>query len=137
MHFDSGLITDLLGNNLALHSGHKFSPNQTLPLEYAVGKRWATRFNIVAPNGTQGYAEGEVRIVARETIKVPAGTFDTFKIEIRTFGAGFGLPPFQADANYWMAPDNVRLQVVREAFRRRSGRIEQAERFELVSYKQA
>ena len=36
----------------------------------------------------------------------------------------------------WMAPDKVRLQVVRESIQRRGGRIVLAERFELVSFKQ-
>jgi hypothetical protein len=135
--FDSGLITDLLGNNLRMRNGIRFTPNQTLPLEYSVGKRWATRFNITAPNGQTGSAAGEVRVAGRDMITVPAGTFDAFRIEIRTDGYGFGQPPSTHQINYWMAPGKVRLQIVREALQSRDRRPYLAERYELTSFKQS
>jgi hypothetical protein len=135
--FDSGLVTDLLGNNLKLRNGVRFTPNQTLPLEYAVGKRWVTRFNVISPNGQTGSVAGNVRVAGREVITVPAGTFDTFRIEIRTYADFPNLARSTNETNYWMAPDKVRLQVVREQLARRNNQPYVAERYELTSFKQS
>ena len=135
--FDSGLVTDLLGNNLRLRNGIQLTPNQALPLEYAVGKRWVTRFNITLPSGQTGSVAGDVRVAGREVITVPAGTFDTFRIEIRTYVDFPHLARGTNETNYWMAPDKVRLQVVREQLGRRNNRPFIAERYELTSFKQS
>jgi hypothetical protein len=135
--FDSGLVTDLLGNNLRLRNGVQFTPNQALPLEYAVGKRWVTRFNVISPNGQTGAVAGDVRVAGREVITVPAGTFDTFRIEIRTYVDFPHLARATNETNYWMAPDKLRLQVVREQVGRRNNQPFVAERYELTSFKQS
>jgi hypothetical protein len=47
-----------------------------------VGYKWNARTNFInAANNKQEWAEISARIVARELIEVPAGKFDTFKIE--------------------------------------------------------
>jgi hypothetical protein len=134
--FDSGLVTDLLGNNLRLRMGAELTPNQALPLEYAVGKRWVTRFNMTLPTGQTGSVVGEVKVAGREVITVPAGTFDTFRIEIRTYVNFSHLTQGTIETNYWMAPDKVRLQIVREQRGRRNNQLVVAERWVLTSFKQ-
>src|SRR5690349_7453866 len=73
--FNQGrLIQDLLGNIIKTGDGRRFSPRQDIPLEYAVGKRWTSRFELL--EGGPGSIEAQFKIVARERVTVPAGTFD-------------------------------------------------------------
>jgi hypothetical protein len=85
-------------------------------------------------------AEIEYKIVGRETISVPAGTFDCFKVE----GSGEGGPVTSAKksevrATFWYAPERVRRYVVYEIVRRpppQSPIPPTSNRYELVAFKQ-
>ncbi len=116
--FVGGLILDRLGNTLALPDGRRFSPRQDQPLEYALGKKWNTRFTVTPANGQRADNEFEFRIVRRETIAVPAGRFDCFVIE----GNGNGVTEtgVKVALRYtrWMAPDKVRRPIATEQFRK-------------------
>jgi hypothetical protein len=154
VEFGNGaLILDRLGNTVKLRDGRRFSPRQDQPLEYAVGKRWRTRFTTTLRNGRTFDSDFEFRITGREKISVPAGTFECFVIE----GEGWSVN----DANgiktriaskRWMAPDKVRRPIVFEQFRKVEGRagapkrneyksgfgrVIENERQELVSYSQS
>lgn len=45
------LVTDLLGNQRRDRNGYSYSPNQFVPQEFAIGKRWRTRFDIIDRRG--------------------------------------------------------------------------------------
>ncbi|MDB5796175.1 MAG: hypothetical protein JWP36_77 [Paucimonas sp.] len=134
--FESGLVTDLLGNELEFSNGMKLSAAQRYPLEYSVGKRWSTRYTEVSPRGGVGQVLFELHVAARETITVPAGSFNAFRIE----GIGHVNYPgmyMSAALKLWVAPDQVRRPVATELFRKNNFRILVSDRNELVSFRQA
>jgi hypothetical protein len=134
--FSNGLVLDLLGNVIAQPDGRRIAGRQNLPLEYAVGKRWANRFVVTFPNGLRSINEFDCRVVAREKIVVPAGTFDAYRIEAR----GFTQTPkgsLLVEGRDWRVPELVRMPVAREEIRRANNNVVFAERIELVGYRQA
>jgi hypothetical protein len=134
VRFSSGHITDLLGNNLQSRDGRQFSANQTMPLEFAVGRRWNTRFTVNS-RGNVFENQMEVHISGKERITVPAGTFDAFKVEARGRAHGPGISG-ESKIDHWYAPEVCRRPIVRSDLRQsRVGAIA-AEREELVSFKQ-
>jgi hypothetical protein len=69
-------------------------------------------------------------VVGRETITVPAGTFDTFKIEARGFNLQLGA---SLSRNIWVAP-GVAADIAHEiVVRLRNSTIDQFDRQELVA----
>jgi hypothetical protein len=135
--FSGGLTLDLLGNVRRLPDGRRFSGSQAAPLEFALGKRWTTRYNIVNEQGLPGVVTLECHIAAREKITVPAGTFNAFRIEYRGLSTGaYGMS--RSENRSWRDPDNVRLAVASEERRMDSRGIPNiAVRRELVAYKEA
>jgi Caspase domain/DUF3108-like len=114
---NGALILDRLGNTVKLPNGQRFTPRQDQPTEYAIGKKWSTRFGVINPNGRTAESEFEFRIARREKITVPAGTFDCFVIE----GEGYSTLPFgrvEMKLTRWMAPDKVRRPIVTEQYRK-------------------
>lgn len=135
------LVTDLLGNLLRTPNGATWSPNQTSPSEFAVGRRWRTRFRVIPPKGGNSTVDLELRIVDRERITVPAGEFNAFRVEAR--GWQTGMSDGGRDLNIrwdwktWYAPAEVRLPVAFEWFNlHASGKILRATRNEMVAFKQ-
>ena len=112
---DGKLIYDRLGNVARLADGRTFSPRQDLPLEYAVGKHWTTRF-MMRDEQRRKEAESEIqyRITRRETVTVPAGTFDCFLIEGKGWTYSERGMKVLLDSRRWMAPDKVRRPIVLE-----------------------
>lgn len=134
-------VTDLLGNLLRFGGGAVWSPNQTVPTEFTVGRRWKTRFRVIPPKGGDTIVDLEARIADRETITVPAGTFNAFRIEINGWQTGSG--PSGAinnawDWKTWYAPGQVRQPVASDIWVRHSrGWILRAERNELTEFRQS
>jgi hypothetical protein len=154
VHYGNGMITDLLGNYLKRSGGRIYSPNQLEPLDYTVGKRWTTQFYLTTPKGRAGRSEMELRIVGREPVTVPAGTFNAFRIEGRGVFEDEKGRGEVTHLTKWMAPDRVRRYVLMEESREMAGggqrperkrsrganyggpRITRSQRWELASYKQ-
>lgn len=134
-------VTDLLGNNLRFPGGAVWSPNQTVPTEFAVGRRWTTRFRVVPSKGGETVVDLDLRITDRERVTVPAGTFNAFRIEARGWQTGSGPGGVINNAwdwKTWYAPDQVRQPVAYEWLNRNRGdRIMRAERTELVEFRQS
>jgi hypothetical protein len=120
---NGALILDRLGNTRKLPDGREFTPRQDQPLEYAIGRRWRTHFSGRNAKGFTFDTDFEFRIIGRERITVPAGTFDCFVIE----GDGWsvndqgGLKQ-RVGLKRWMAPDKVRRPIALEEFRKIEGR---------------
>jgi uncharacterized caspase-like protein len=135
--YDSGLVTDRLGNVLRARGARNITGNQQFPAEFQLGRQWSTRFTGDNLNIGQFTIELALRITARETIKVGAGSFDTFRIE--GTGARYGgKQVLQIRSKTWFAPDKVRRFVLREEIRTGGrGRYSMAERTELTAFKQA
>jgi hypothetical protein len=138
------IVTDLLGNNLRFGNGAVWSPNQTVPTEFTVGKRWRTRFRVIPPNGGDTIVDLEARVADRESITVPAGTFNAFRIEINGWQTGSRPDGGQINNAWarkiWYAPGAVRQPIAYETFDRNrgyGGPILRAERGELTEFRQA
>ncbi len=158
VHYSNGEVTDLLGNILRRGGGRVYSANQLEPLEYVVGKQWSTQFRITMPNGNSGLNEMDLRIAARESITVPAGTFNAFRIEGHGVFDGDGGGVEETTLVKWVAPDRLRRPVAMQETRERSrgsaarpgrrgrtsrrgaarnnSKVTQSMRWELVSFKQ-
>jgi uncharacterized caspase-like protein len=134
--YDTGLVTDLLGNRLRTRDGRLFGPAQFIPLEFAVGRRWTTRFKLTHPKFGPGQVELDMRVVARETVTVPAGTFDTFRIEGRGWSTG-SWGSTQVTRIAWLAPDRARRWIASEDLRGAGSKVIASEREELIAYKQS
>ena len=118
--FNDGLTTtDLLGNRKRTPDGRVFFGAQFLPTEYAVGKAWTTRYKGKTDRGQEFYVETQIRIVSKERISVPAGTFDCFRIEGKGVSRPY-LPPSwntQIWFRLWIAPEHCRGAIKNEANR--------------------
>ena len=141
---EGSVVTDLLGNRLKLENGTTWSANQLVPAEFTLGKRWNTRFETVARDGTRTVADLEVRVVNRRSITVPAGTFNAFQVEAYGYARGTSDNPFpsswhgnhpgqtinsQWHLTTWFAPEQSRRTLAWE-WRR-------GERHELTSFRQS
>ncbi len=134
-------VTDLLGNQLRFPGGAVWSPNQTVPTEFAVGRRWRTRFRVIPGKGGETIVDLDMRIVDRESITVAAGVFNAFRIEAQGWQTGSGPKGIINNAwnwKTWYAPGQVRQPVAFEWFNRnRGGQIMRAERNELTEFRQS
>lgn len=115
--FAGGLILDRLGNTIQLPDGRRYTPRQDQPIEYAIGRKWATRYS-VARQGGGSNSEMEFRISRKEKITVPAGSFDCFVIEGEGSGTGDRGAKLELRITRWMAPDKVRRPIVSEIVRK-------------------
>ncbi|MBI3371958.1 MAG: caspase family protein [Betaproteobacteria bacterium] len=79
----AGLVLDRLGNVRRTPQGFRFTDSQNMPLEFQIGNRWTTQYRTFPPNVPERIrvmTDIEYRIVAREKLVVPAGTFDCFRV---------------------------------------------------------
>jgi len=139
--FRNGQVVDLLGNILRRPGGRVYTPNQLEPVDYAIGKQWRTEFRITTPRGTEGETEMDLKIAARESITVPAGTFNAFRIEGRgVFNDPGHRHPEETLLRKWVAPDRLRFPVALEEIRQRGGKrghVVQSRRLELTAFKES
>ncbi|MBC9964302.1 caspase family protein [Ralstonia insidiosa] len=129
---DGQFTTDLLGNGIKDPEGGINGVNQIFSNDYAIGKEWKTRFDFTFPDGRTDVVEFNCKVVARETITVPAGTFDTFKVE----ATGWRLyNPSRRTRTYWIAPDQVpRFIALERVNYNPRGHIRESSRRELLSF---
>ncbi len=140
VHYNkSNFVTDLLGNTI-FNAGNKvrLTGSQFYLSEYSVGKRWSARWQRISGDWPARDVSFDFRVVARENITVPAGTFDAFKIE----GQGWtrtndGAGSINLQSRYWVAPGVPRYIVNETINRHMQGRVLASERQELVSYTRA
>jgi len=139
--FGNGQVVDLLGNILRRPGGRVYTPNQLEPVEYAVGKQWRTQFRISTPKGGEGQIAMDLRIAARESITVPAGTFNAFRIEGHgTFADQMHRHAEETLLRKWTAPGQLRFPVALEEIRQRGGKrphVMQSRRWELVAFRES
>jgi hypothetical protein len=139
--FNEGeLVLDLLGNTIQPRNGRRFTPRQDQPLEFAVGRRWSTRFTQTKGGKLWGHTVLDFRITTREMVTVPAGTFNCFRVEVAGRHYRIGKPPVDIMTIYWADPDRVRRAIARDRENRtvEQGHVKRmfADRHELVSFRQ-
>jgi uncharacterized caspase-like protein len=125
-----GVVWDLLGNPLQTGRNQKFDvPAQYYPGELFVGKKWSSLVHRDDGEGEITEIALRFAVVARETITVPAGSFDCFRIE----GKGSNSKGVRINHSYWISP-GVNFFVRREILRQKNGRT--WNRWELASLSQ-
>ncbi len=134
IEFNGGeYVSDTMGNILTNLRGSSATPRQFYPAELFVGKRWRTMFRQVRPNGLTYTFRYDMRVVGRERVTVPAGTFDTFKIEGRGFNMTLGAA---LERNIWVSPGVAADIALETQVRLANGMWDQRERQELVGLQQ-
>lgn len=129
------IITDLLGNLRKNKRGSRYGDSQFYAGEYSVGKKWITRFSAHYADGSEDVVEREVRVVGRETIRVPAGKFNCYRIEATGWILGRAI---SLDSRYWVAPERVNRFIAFEHWEKnRLGEYLGTNRTELVRFKAA
>jgi uncharacterized caspase-like protein len=133
---DGRIVRDLLGNAIKPGNGNQVTGQQYFVSEYSIGKKWTTRYRFVKSTSEErNDVEIDFKVVAREMITVPAGTFDAFKVEGRGYNMGHGS---YLEVTYWIAPDKVRRPIViMEIWRNKHGKFTKTDRSELVAYRQS
>lgn len=132
--YGNGRVTDLLGNLVRDPQGRTFVGNQIFVAEYSVGRKWTTIFRGTRRDFEEDEWTMDLKVVAREPVTVPAGTFDAFKVE----GNGF----IRGNSNriamiYWVAPDRVRPFIAQEITQHGRGkRFKKTDRIELIGFRQ-
>jgi hypothetical protein len=131
VEFNGGeYLSDLMGNTLANPRGALSTPRQFYPAEFVLGRRWTSEFRQARPSGMVYTFRYKVRVAAREVVTVPAGRFDSWRIEAEGFNVG--LSAF-IKRTIWVAP-GVAGDIAMDTFvRLRNGDIEQNDRQELVA----
>jgi hypothetical protein len=129
---DGNSITDLMGNSLKSGAVEFDTPVQFIPAEFQIGKKWTAAFRRTR-DGQQSNAYYDLQIVKRETVTVPAGSFDTFLIE----GKGWNMTnSARIEARLWLVP-GLNFAIRREfVTRNKRGHFAQTERHELVALRQ-
>jgi uncharacterized caspase-like protein len=133
VEYNDGItITDLMGNPIKMGQAEYDTPVQFTPAEFQVGKKWRAAFHRTQ-HGRTANAYFDMQITARETVSVPAGNFDSFRIE----GRGWNLTQNQQlEVTLWLVP-GINFVIKREQTVRGSkGRLRQTERQELVALRQ-
>ena len=127
---DGEILSDLMGNTLANPRGAMSTPRQFYPAEFSLGKRWKTEFRQARPSGQVYTFRYQLRVAARESVSVPAGRFDAWRIEAEGYNVGLGA---YIRRTLWVA-SGVPGDVASETFvRLRNGVVEQNDRQELVA----
>lgn len=130
---DGAQILDPLGNFLKA-GARLYTPNQYFGSELQLGKKWHIRMT-VTDNGKKHTSDYTAKVVAREKVTVPAGTFDAFKVE----GSGWILETnYRVRFIYWRSP-RVRYPYVKYEIvtRNPQDKFMRSDRYELLSYLQA
>lgn len=125
-------ITDLMGNPIKNEAVQFSTPVQFAPAEFQIGKKWTAAFSRIE-KGVTSNAYYDLQIVKRETISVPAGTFDTFRIEGAGWNNNFGS---RLEERIWLVP-GLNFLIRRESIGRgKGGGFFRTEKRELVSLRQ-
>lgn len=135
--YSNGRVTDLLGNTIQDTQGRGFIGNQIFVAEYSVGRKWTTVYRRVRRDDAEDEWELDFKVVAREPVTVPAGTFLAFKVEGAGFSKGKGT---RILLTYWIAPDRVRSFIAQDLTVDAKGgsrnRFKKADRTELAEFRQ-
>lgn len=116
VRFSNGLVVDLLGNLIQVPNGSRYTPRQDEPLEYAIGRRWSTRFRFSnEKTGRTGSNEAAYQIVRKERLAVAGESFDCFVIEGHVTGTNDRGQRIETRTRKWKSPERMRRPLVIES----------------------
>ena len=105
---DGQTVVDLLGNPLRDEQLTYDAPAQLFPAELFVGKNWQLVFASHSDSGQTKRTRLKGRVTGRESVTVPAGTFDAFVVVCSGWRSASGQ---QQENRYWLVPGlNVFVQ---------------------------
>ncbi|HOG03407.1 MAG TPA: hypothetical protein PLL14_05480, partial [Accumulibacter sp.] len=132
---NGSLITDLIGNPVKLADGTRYTDAQHQIADYSLGKRWTARHRLTNAKGATYDSQIEYRVVARESVTLPAGTFDAFRVEGMGWSQGerFGVEVYNL---FWISPEVRRIIAHETRQRFANGKLVKHERYELTGYVQ-
>ncbi|MBT9612956.1 MAG: hypothetical protein IV108_06795 [Burkholderiales bacterium] len=129
-------VMDLMGNIVRTpQSDLQDSPQQIVPAELQLGKKWIATWLEQGPGDGTRKVELDMSIVAFEKLRIAAGEFDAFRIE----GHGWFNNKFQISRRYWISPGinfALRYEHLRAGPLRGRSDYAEADRYELVSLRQ-
>lgn len=135
VHFgEGGKVTDMFGNDVRAPDGRHWTPYQFFIHDYRPGKHWPAQFRVKLADGREVNMSFDLRVVGRERITVPAGTFDAYRIEAQGTNLDDGS---RLERTAWVAPDQMRGFVAMELVTRRNGQVVAGERIELTGHRLA
>jgi len=124
-------ISTMSGAIVSNSGGSYDPPFGAIPTDLQLGKKWSVRSTRQRPNGELEELRGDVKVVARETITVPAGTFQTYVMET----SGFIGTNRNFSRKLWWDPRYGFPIKTEEYLRNNGGRIVRSDRQELVTLK--
>ena len=125
---DGGVIADLMGNAIKAGPRTYEAPVQEFPAELQVGKKWKGVGRMTLNGKTSDFTY-DYHIAKRETVTVPAGTFDCFLIVAEGWNRTYGS---QLNVKLWVVP-GLNFTVRREFVTKNSrGNYMDTDRHELV-----
>ncbi|MEQ1774349.1 MAG: caspase family protein [Burkholderiales bacterium] len=127
------LSTDLLGNWIKSPDGRQWTGAQYFIPDYSLGKRWASRHRYTSVKGNDFSTEYDLRVVARERVKVPAGEFDAFRVDGNGWLRG-ATGAFQVTMRYWVTPGVRRFIAMENTRKNPRGKIYKHDRLELMEF---
>lgn len=98
---DGEMLVDLMGNPLNAADIRYDAPAQLFPSELFVGKNWQLVFAGHDKNGHASNTRLKGRVVGRENVTVPAGSFDAFVIVCSGWATATGE---RLENRYWIVP---------------------------------
>lgn len=133
------LVFDLMGNTVDSPLASSSVPQQLFPAELQVGKRWTALYSVIFKKGPlagrTNRVELDVRIKARETVRVPAGEYQAFRIEAMGWSEG-ERGATQIEFRLWVVP-GINFPIRSERIKRRGSRLVETKLTELVAIRQA
>lgn len=134
--FNNGtFITDLIGNPVQLADGTRYTDAQHQIADYSLGKRWTARHRLTRPSGATFDSQIDYRVVGKENVTLPAGTFEAFRVEGIGWSQGekYGVNVYNL---FWISPEVRRIVAHETKQRFANGKIVKHERYELTGYVQ-
>jgi hypothetical protein len=135
---DGKAVTDFFGNYLVNpYTGLRFESSPlVLQAEFAVGRKSGASAFFRGPSGERESMQFFSKVVGKETITVPAGTFEAFKIETEIYRQGGRMTGY-GKAVTWIAPEHVRRPLATELVMRLNNNAPvRAQRLELISFQE-
>ena len=129
---DGDRIIDLMGNELKSPQPRYLSPAQQYCTEYSVGREWSSKYGWKMSGGKPSIAELKFRVIGREMITTPAGTFNAFVVSANGYIVNGG----KLEIKYWIDPEKCNRPVRYEFLnRKRNGMISRdSETTELIAF---
>ena len=124
---DGQVVLTSLGAAIKTDRGTFDPPYGGAPVEFQVGKSWSGRSTQHAMDGQVFELQQTAKIVGRETITVPAGTFQTYVIETVAYFSGR-----TQRIKLWMDP-RYGFPIKKEEVVRTQWRIVRSDRTELAA----